>query len=88
MVLTDKFNSLHTELTQRQKVIEARALLQNVRAVVEETNSQIQEIAASGSFDTIDTEIKQALIAGWNVVKDAKTGFEDSIIAELLDWRP
>lgn len=88
MAINEKIQLLHAELTQRQKAQQARALLQNLRSVVLETNSQIQEISDSGSLDTIDSEIKQALVDAWNVGKAAQTGFEDATIAELLDWSP
>lgn len=88
MALTDKITILNTELTQRQQAQQARALLQNARSTILETNVQIQEMADGGSFDTLDAEVKQALIAAWNVCKNAQTGFEDSVIAELLDWSP
>lgn len=88
MTLTDKITTLHTELTQRQKAQQARALLQNVRSTILETNSQIQAIADSGDFDTLDAEVKQALVAAWNVCKAAQTEFEDTSVKELLDWSP
>jgi len=87
MALADKITLLSQELGQRQKAQHARALLQNLRSVVIETNTGIQAVVDSGSFDTIDTEIKQALIAAWNVSKDAQTAFENAAITELLDWR-
>ena len=87
-MLSDVITQLNAELTQRQKAQQARALLQNFRSVTLETNSQIQQIIDSGSFDTLDTEIKQALIAAWNVSKTAQTALEDVTIAELLDWSP
>lgn len=88
MALTDKITTLHAELTQRQKAQQARALLQNARSTILETNTQIQAIVDGGSFNTLDAEVKQALLAGWDVCKDTQTGFEDAVIAELLDWRP
>lgn len=88
MSLSDKITLLSQELNQRQKAQQARALLQNFRSVVLETNSQIQEIVDGGSFDTLDTEIKQALIAAWDVSKDTQTSLEDATIAELLNWSP
>lgn len=88
MALSNKMTQLHTELTQRQKAQYARALLQNFRSVVLETNSQIQEIVDSGSFETLDTEIKQTLVATWNVSKNAQVALEDAVIAELLNWSP
>lgn len=86
MAVSAKLKTLNDERAQRAKVIEARALLQQARATIQEINVQIQTIADSGSFDTIDDEIKQALLAGWDVIKVADTGFESS--AELLDWSP
>ena len=88
MALSDKIALLNQELTQRQKAMQARALLQNFRMTVSDTNRGIQEIADSGSFGTLDVDIKNALIAAWNVSKDAQTALEDATIAELLDWRP
>jgi len=88
MALTDKLNTAYAELTQAQKVSQARALIQPIREDILRVNTELQAIADSGSFDTVDIEIKQALIAAWNVIKAAKTGFENVTIAELLDWRP
>ena len=84
----DKFATLVTDAEQRQKVITARALLQNARSTIQETNTQLQEIATSGSFNTVDAELKATLIKAWQVVKDANTGFSDPNVAKLLDWRP
>ena len=48
MALSDKITLLSRELNQRQKAQQARALLQNFRSTVLETNSQIFEIIARG----------------------------------------
>jgi len=88
MALTDKLNAAHAEFTQAQKVSSARALIQPIRADVFRVNAELQEIADSGVFDTVDVEIKQVLIKAWNVLKDAETGFKDATVTELLDWRP
>lgn len=88
MSITDKLNEAHAEFTQAGKVSKARAAIQPIRADVIRINAELQNIADSGVFDTVDVEIKQALIAAWNVIKAAKTGFEDVEITELLDWRP
>ena len=88
MSLSDKIDVLAAELKQRQKAQQARALLQNLRSTVLETNTQIQDIADSGEFDTLDVDFKAALIDAWNVSKAAQTALEDATIAELLDWRP
>ncbi len=84
MTLADKIQTLVQEREQRDKAIEARAKLQNFTRIVKETDQILQDINDSGSFDTIDIEVKQALLAGWDVVKDTKTTLENSTIVELL----
>ena len=88
MSLTTKLNTAHSELSQGQQVSKARALMQPIRTDVIRINAELQAIADSGVFDTVDVEIKQALIASWNVIKAAETGFENPVVVELLDWRP
>jgi len=88
MALTDKLNTAYAELTQAQKVSQARALMQPIREDVLRVDAELQKIADSGTFNTIDAEIKAALLACWNVLKTAKTGFENITVKELLDWRP
>ncbi len=88
MALSDKIALLNQELTQRQKAMQARALLQNLQMTVLDTNRGIQEIADSDDFDTLDTEIKTVLVAAWDISKAAQTALEDASIVELLDWRP
>lgn len=84
MTLADKIGTLVEERQHRDKAIEARAKLQNFARIVKETDQILQDINDSGSFDTIDIEVKQALLAGWDVVKDTKTTLENSTIVELL----
>ena len=88
MALTDKLNTAFEELTQAQKVGHARALIQPIREDILRIDSEFQAIADSGVFNTVDAEIKAALIKAWNVVKAAKVGFEDTDVNELLNWRP
>ena len=88
MSISDKVTTLSDELDQRQKAQQARAILQNFRSVVIETNSQLQAIADTGSLNTIDNEIKDILVAGWNISKAAEVALEDASLVELLDWRP
>lgn len=88
MAIKEKMDSLHAELTQRQKAIELRVQMQNAQMAIQESNRNIQEIADSGSFETLDSELKQVLIACWNVIKNAQIAFDAANIKELLDWRP
>ena len=87
-MLTDKLNAAHAVLTQSQAAGQARAVLQNFRFVVLDTNRDIQNIVDAGNFDTLDNEIKAALVAAWNVSKASQTALEEASIAELLDWTP
>jgi len=88
MAISEKISELVAEKQQRDRAIEARAILQDARAKIQEAGTHLQEIADSGSFDTIDSEIKAALIKGWNIVQNADDGFKDADVEELLDWRP
>ena len=83
-----KFATLVTDCEQRQKIIHARAILQDARNNVRNWDAELKEIAASGSFNTVDAELKTVLIDAWQVVKDANDGFSDPNVAKLLDWRP
>ena len=78
MALSDKITALHLELDQRQKAQRARALLQNFRDVTLETNTEIQAIADSGNLNTLDATLKAALIAAWDVSKNAQTALADA----------
>ena len=88
MALTAKLDEANAELVQSQKVSSARALMQPIRADIQRVNAELQVIADSGSFNTVDAEITAALVATWNVLKAAETALEDALIVELLDWRP
>lgn len=84
-----KMDILQSELKQRQQAQRARALLQNLRMTVVDTNSGIQEIVDGGSFNTLDSEIKTALLTAWQISKDAEVAFESNAdVKALLDWRP
>jgi len=88
MALTDKLNAAYAELKQREQTRDARAAMQPIREDVLRVDAELQAIADSGVFNTIDAEVKAALLASWNVIKTAKTGFENITVKELLDWRP
>lgn len=84
MTLSNKIQTLVEERDQKDRAIEARAKLQNFTRIVKETDNILQDISDSGSFDSVDSEVKQSLLLGWGVVKDAKTAMENSTIVELL----
>ena len=85
----DKFGTLITDSEQRQKVITARAKLQTIYWDIQRTDAELKEIATSGSFNTVDIEIKKALLSGWNIIKDANDAISnDPNLMKLLDWKP
>ena len=88
MSLSDKLDTAYIEITQGQQVSKARALIQPIRDDIVRINAELQVIADSGVFNTVDTDIKQALVAAWNIIKAAETAFEDETVKELLDWKP
>jgi len=84
----DKMDVLVAESEQREGAITARAKLQTIYWDLQTVNADLTEIANSGSFNTIDTEIKSALQAGWNIIKDAKNAIEaNQNLIDLLNWR-
>lgn len=88
MSITDEFRQIWNEKEQRDKVIEARARLQGCRDVIVETVTLIEEIVASGTFETIPLETKQAIQRARNIIKDAKSELGEASVREILDWRP
>ena len=88
MALTDKLNTAFAELTQAQEISKARAVIQQVWLELPRIDAELQAIADSGSLNTADAEIKSVLLKAWNVIKTAKTGFEDVDVVELMEWRP
>lgn len=84
MTLVNKIKTLIEERDQRDKAIEARAKLQNFARTTKETDRILQDISNSGCFDSVDNEIKQSLLAGWDIIKGAKTALENSAIVDLL----
>ena len=85
-IITTQLNALYAEMTQRERVIEAKAQLQMARNVIGEVNSRIAAIVALGSLDTIPTETKAALNAAWTALKTAQTALAVATITEALDW--
>ena len=86
MAIATELSQLWEEKAQRDDTFEARAALQNWRTETTRTNALIQAIVDEGSFDTIPTDLKNALLAAWNAVKAADTAMEDADVAEALNW--
>jgi len=89
MSVTTDLNQTWEEKTQRESCFAARAALENCTSVVDETLQRIQEIVDSGHFDTIPSDLKQALNRWWNIYKAAKQSFvADPELIEIYQWRP
>ena len=86
MTISTKLTTLINAKQQTDLVIEARAAMQTAREAIDRAALRLQEIAESGSFDTVDAEIKTALIAGKKVIDDCRTAFAAVSVKELLDW--
>lgn len=87
MTITSDFDVLWNEKKQRDRTVEAKALLQNCMNVVEETKAQLQAIVDEGSLNTIAASVKTALNSAFTVVKTASTGFDTEAIQEVLNWK-
>jgi len=85
MAIIEKINTLRTEKEQRDKVIEACGILQKARNDIIEANLKLQLIADNGSFDTVDSEIKSAVLTSWNIIKDAAAAFDEQTPTDLLE---
>lgn len=88
-LLTGKLDIWFEDLTQDKSANAAKGVLQNARTNIQNADNELQRIKEkTGNFDQLDAEIKFAFMAAWNVIKTAKTAFENETIAELLDWSP
>lgn len=85
MAIAEKLNTLLTAKQQQDEIVEAVGILKSTRDQVAINASKLQAIADSGSFDTIDAELKTVLVAAKAVVDNCDTAFNDADIAELLE---
>lgn len=87
-MITSKLDQEYLLLTQYRKAAEARALIQPVRTDINRIVIELKAIRDSGVFDQLDPEIKTVLLVGWDILQVAKASFEETEIAEFLDWKP
>jgi len=85
-IITTQLDALYAEMTQRQRVVEAKAQIQMARNVIGEVNVRVQEIVALGALNTIPTEVKTALNQAWTALKTAQTALEAANVQEALNW--
>ena len=87
-VLTD-LTGVWEAKEQGQDLFTARAALENASRVVAEELQRFKDIKASGSFTTVPTDLKNALLA-WEAMFDTlKASFlADAEVQSIYDWRP
>lgn len=89
MAINDEINDIWSEKNQREDFFEARAVLEGASSQADEALTKFKEIKASGSFNTIPTELKQAMLA-WEAMFDGfKTAFlGNADVLDVYNWRP
>ncbi len=86
--LTD-LGTTWTEKEQREDAFNARAALENATNNIEQAHQQIQAIVDSGNFNTLPTDLKQALNQWWTIIKTARTSIiGNADIMTVFNWRP
>jgi len=89
MPVIDDLNNTWTEKEQAEDAFTARATLENATMVLDECHQKIQAIVDSGNFNTVPTDLKQALNAWWTIMKTARTSIaQNDDIMNVYNWRP
>jgi len=89
MSVTTNLKTIWQEKNQREKTFTARATLENGTNVVMETNAKMQEIIASGHFDTIPDDLKAVLNRWHSMFETLETAMKaDTEIVAVFQWRP
>lgn len=74
---------------QGQDLFTARAALENASSVVQEELTRFKDIKASGSFTTVPTDLKNALLAWETMFDTLKASFlANSDVQAVYSWRP
>lgn len=89
MAVIDDLNTTWTEKGQREDAFAARARLEDCTNSIEDCHQAVQAIVDSGNFNTIPTDLKNALNDWWVIIKTARTSIgSDSDIMDAFNWRP
>ena len=89
MAVTDGLDSVWTAKEQGQDLFTARASLENLTNVLTEELARFAEIKASGSFDTIPSDLKSAMLRWETAFKDCKALLmADAEVVNVYQWRP
>jgi len=89
MSVTTELKTIWQEKNQREETFTTRATLENGTNVVMETNAKIQEIIASGHFDTIPDDLKAVLNRWRSMFETLEADMKaDAEIVSVFQWRP
>lgn len=87
-LVTDQLEGLVEVRDQAAAAIKARAVIQNWKTVTDQAISELDEIAAGGSFNTIGVDLKDKLIEARGIIMTAGADINDPNMVEMLEWRP
>ena len=87
-VSTD-INGIWTAKSQGEDFFTARASLESATNVLIEELSRFAEIKTSGSFNTIPTEVRDAMLRWETIFKKCRDDLQkDAEIVKIYQWRP
>ncbi len=88
MTISTDLNGVWDAKEQGQDLFTARAALENASSVVAEELARFKDIKASGSFTTVPTDLKNALLAWETMFDTLKASFlADTNVQAVYNWR-
>lgn len=89
MTVQTDLDTTWSEKEQREDAFQGRAALEDCTNNLDQCNATIQELVDSGNFNTIPTDLKQALNQWWTIIKTARTSIAaNADIVTARNWRP
>lgn len=89
MPITTDIDTIWTEKEQRDDFFAGRASLESITSVLKEQLARFAVIKAGGTFNTLPSSLKQAMLRWETLFKTAETAYlADSEIVDIFDWRP
>ena len=88
MAIQDKLNVANSSRNQANNFFKARAAMMPLREDAQRIVSEVQEIIDTGTFDTVDAELKAVGVKTFNAIKQIVAFFDDPDIKQFMDWRP
>ena len=89
MAVSDGLNDVWTAKEQGQDLFTGRAQLEDITNTLLDNLQRFEDIKLSGSFDTIPTDLRTALLAWETILKTAKADcMANADIVAVYQWRP